>query len=135
MTRNLISCAVAAGLAAFLTSTEPLAAATGDEKSGTTNLDLKVGEPFLRVRTRIVKSGWKPNPVHGKDNYEYSGAEKRLAERGFLEVDTCSVDAGANCILYYTKGSRCLRIDTVGEQVKQMTVTRWTDECAADRAP
>jgi hypothetical protein len=133
--RNLISCGTAAGLAVFLNSTAPVAATTGNEKSGTSNLDLKVGEPFLRVRARIIKSGWKPTLVHSKDNYEYSGAEKRLAERGFLEIDTCSVDAGANCILYYTKGSTCLRIDIVGEQVKQMTVTRWTDECAAEKAP
>lgn len=135
MKRNLISCAVAIALAVSLASPAQGAAAIGDEKSGISNLNLKIGEPFLRARTRIVKSGWTPNPIHSKDHYEYSGAEKRLAERGFLEVDMCSVDAGANCILYYTKGSKCLRVDTVGEQVKQMTVTRWTDECAADRPP
>jgi hypothetical protein len=133
--RNLFSCLVAIGLAVFLTSTAQVTAANGDDKAGTSNLNLKIGEPFLRARARIVKSGWKPNPVHSKDHYEYSGAEKRLVERGFLEVDTCSVDAGANCILYYMQGSRCLRIDTVGEQVRQMMVTRWADECPAGEPP
>lgn len=55
--------------------------------------------------------------MHKNDNYVYDGAEKRLAERGFLEVDSCSIDAGANCILYYKKAAKCLRLDTVGEQV------------------
>jgi hypothetical protein len=67
--------------------------------------------------------------MHRADNHEYDGAEKRLAERGFLEVDSCSTDAGANCILYYRTSSECLRIDTVGEQVNEMHVTRWTEEC------
>jgi hypothetical protein len=71
--------------------------------------------------------------MHRNDDYEYSGAEKELADHQFLEVDSCSMDAGAHCILHYSKGTKCLRIDTVGERLKDMKVTRWTDECPADR--
>ena len=67
--------------------------------------------------------------MHSNDDYEYTGAEKELADRQFLEVDACSIDAGALCILHYHKGTKCLRVDTVGEQLKHMTVTRWTNEC------
>jgi hypothetical protein len=97
--------------------------------SGIGDLRLKVGEPFLHARSRIIRLGWKPVPMHRDDNYEYSGAEKRLAERSIREVDSCSIDAGANCILYYQKKAECLRVDTVGEQVNEMKITRWTNEC------
>lgn len=97
------------------------------------DLHLKAGESFLEVRTRILRLGWKPERMHSNDNYAYDGAEKRLAERGFLEVDSCSIDAGANCILYYRNVDKCLRLDTVGEQVNDMIITRWTDECPIAR--
>jgi hypothetical protein len=101
--------------------------------SGIEGLQLKAGESFLEARSRIIKFGWKPIRMHN-DNYEYDGAEKRLAERRFLEVDSCSIDAGANCILYYSKAAKCLRLDTVGEQVDQMNVTRWTNECPVGKS-
>lgn len=90
---------------------------------------LKIGEPFLHARARIIRIGWKPIRLHSNDEYEYDGAEKRLVERGFREVDSCSIDAGANCILYYGMAARCLRLDTVGEQVNEMKVTHWANEC------
>jgi hypothetical protein len=93
------------------------------------DLRMRVGESFLAVRARILRSGWQPIRMHINDDYEYFGAEKALANRKFLEVDSCSMDAGALCILYYEKGPKCLRVDTVGEQINEMTVTRWTDEC------
>jgi hypothetical protein len=51
-----------------------------------------------------------------------------LVKRGFKEVDSCSVDS-SRCILYYKKGGQCLRLDTMGEQVKFMKVVRWSEEC------
>lgn len=92
-------------------------------------IQLRTGEPLRAARERILKSGWKPVRMHRNDNYQYSGAEVRLVAHKFFEVGSCSVDAGANCILYYSKPHRCLRVDTVGEQVNDMTVTRWTNEC------
>jgi hypothetical protein len=67
--------------------------------------------------------------MHRNDNFEYSGTDRKLAERGFLEVDSCSTDAGSLCTLYYSKASQCLRLDTRGEQINYMEVTYWTDEC------
>jgi hypothetical protein len=101
--------------------------------SGIESPSLKVGEPFLVARSRILRSGWHPIQMHSNDDYEYFGAEKELADRKFLEVDSCSMDAGALCILYYSKGTKCLRVDTVGEQLNEMKVTRWTDECPVER--
>jgi len=67
--------------------------------------------------------------MHADDRYEYSGTEKRLADRHILEVDSCSTDRGSLCIFYYAKDGSCLRIDTIGEQVNSMRVTRWDDSC------
>ncbi|MCS0590357.1 hypothetical protein ACFQ09_18730 [Massilia norwichensis] len=97
--------------------------------STTENVGLKVGEPFTKARARIVKLGWKPVRVHRNDGYEFSGTEKILAERGFVEVDSCSMDAGVLCIFHYRKASECLRVDTKGEQIRYMSVTEWTNAC------
>lgn len=94
-------------------------------------LHLQEGESFPSARSRIIKSGWTPIRVHAGENYEYDGTEKRLVERKFFEVDSCSTDRGSLCALYYKKGSTCLRVDTVGEQVDLMRVTRWEASCPA----
>jgi hypothetical protein len=92
-------------------------------------LRLKIGEPILQARLRIIKLGWTPTPMHQTDNYEYDGTEKQFAKRGIVEIDSCTVDAGALCTLYYNKAARCLRVDTIGENLPRITVTRWTEEC------
>jgi hypothetical protein len=96
------------------------------------SLHLKENESFLIARTRILKAGWKPGKMHSSDNYEYSGTEKEALERGIVEVYSCTVDAGSLCTFYYHKLDECLRVDTVGEQVKEMTVRHWQFECAPD---
>ncbi len=40
---------------------------------------LKVGEPFLVARSRLLRSGWRPMRIPRE--YEYIGTEKELAER------------------------------------------------------
>jgi hypothetical protein len=102
------------------------------ENADAAALGLKPGAPFLQARARLIKAGWKPIRVHGNDTYEYSGTEKLLADRGFLEVDSCSTDAGSLCILYYSKASQCLRLDTIGEQIHYMRIRDWMSECPAD---
>ncbi len=92
---------------------------------------LKAGDSFETARSRLIKRGWKPVRMHANDHYEYDGAEKRLVERKYYEVDSCSVDS-ARCVLYYTKAGKCLRVDTIGEQVREMTVTRWVQECPGE---
>lgn len=133
MRMSCLQIVMAVSLTTLLGSSTTITAAshsTNSRKtSGVESLRLKVGESFLQTRSRIIKLGWKPIRMHRNDDYEYDGAEKRLAERGFLEVDSCSTDAGANCILYYSKTAECLRLDTVGEQPDEMKVTRWTNKC------
>ena len=99
------------------------------QSTAAANFCLEKGALFVRVRARLIKSGWTPVRMHAADNYEYDGTEKRLIDRRFFEVDSCSTDRGSLCILYYAKDGVCLRVDTVGEQVNSMRVTRWDDSC------
>ncbi|WP_285354506.1 hypothetical protein [Pseudomonas sp. lyk4-R2A-10] len=89
---------------------------------------IAIGERLMAARSKLIKQGWKPTRMHTSDGYEYSGIERELAAHNFLELDTCSFDS-SRCILFYSKKGACLRVDTIGEQLKDMTVTRWTDEC------
>ena len=98
-------------------------------RSSISDLDLKVGEFFVKARTWIIKHGWKPIRMHGNDDYEYSGTEKYLAARGFHEVDSCSTDAGVLCTMYYSKRKECLRLETRGEQVNDIRLRLWLKEC------
>lgn len=93
------------------------------------DLNLQEGASFLNIRSRLIRSGWKPIRMHGDGSEEFDGTEKRLIERKFYEVDSCSTDRGSLCILYYTRNGKCLRIDTEGEQVNDMRVTRWDESC------
>ena len=89
---------------------------------------IAVGEPLVAAKAKLVKQGWKPTRMHTTDGYEYSGVERELATRKFFEVDVCSFDS-SRCILFYSKKGTCLRFDTIGEQLNDITVTRWADEC------
>jgi hypothetical protein len=93
------------------------------------DLQLKVGEAFTQARARIIKSGWKPIRMHQGNDYEYDGTERELADRRFLEVDFCSTDAGALCVLYYSKADKCLRLHTKGEQIRSMRIASWENAC------
>jgi hypothetical protein len=101
--------------------------------SGIESTPLKVGDPFLAVRSRILRSGWHPTRMQSNDDYEYFGAERELTHRKYIEFDSCSMDAGALCIFYYSKGTECLRVETVGEQLNEMKVTRWTNACPGEK--
>jgi hypothetical protein len=89
---------------------------------------LHIGALFGGVRAGLLKTGWKPVRVHDPD-YESSGTERLLTGRRIYEVEGCSTDMGSLCIFYYRKGRRCLRVNTVGEQVGMMRVTSWDDSC------
>jgi hypothetical protein len=61
-------------------------------------------------------------------NGDYMGLERQLMQRGYSEVEVCSLGLSF-CILQYTKGKECLRLQTQGEQIRFMKVDRWSNEC------
>jgi hypothetical protein len=115
----------------FLSGPDGVARAN-ERSTAVISLHLQKGASFVSVRARLIESGWKPIRIHADDSDEYDGTEKRLADRKFLEVDSCSTDGGSLCIFYYAKDGTCLRVDTVGEQVDAMRVTRWDNACPND---
>ncbi|XSS60538.1 hypothetical protein ACP9OK_16760 [Pseudomonas sp. B11] len=97
-----------------------------NNKHGVANI--AVGESLIKTRAKLIRQGWQPIRMHAADSHGYSGVERELAAHKFFEVDACSFDS-SRCILFYSRKGTCLRIDTIGEQLNEMTVTRWTEEC------
>lgn len=91
-------------------------------------LPLHKDQRFTQARAKLIASKWTPVALHLRHEPELEGVEKQLAKRGFMEFDSCSIDS-SRCILYYRKASDCLRLDTIGEQVNDMTVVQWSNEC------
>lgn len=89
---------------------------------------IAASQPLTRARAALIQRGWQPIRRHATDGYEYTGAELELTKRKIFEVDSCSSDS-SRCILYYRKKGECLRMNTIGEKLGDMTVTRWTNEC------
>lgn len=105
-----------------------------DQKAEGTNpndrtLHTLIDEPFPLARAQILNAGWKPVRPHLNDRYEYSGTETELIQHGFKEIYSCTVDAGSLCRFYYRQAGHCLRVDTIGEQLRDMNVTHWLYEC------
>jgi hypothetical protein len=101
----------------------PLMASAADAR-----IRIHEGQSFVAARKVLLSDRWRPIPMHTGGGYAYEGVEKHLIKRGFNEVDGCSIDS-SRCILFYKKGPRCLRLDTIGEQVAIMKVVQWSDEC------
>lgn len=89
---------------------------------------LKSGESFTYARSKIYGAGWRADLRAHAAVGEYAGMDRRLIERGFDEVDYCSVGE-TFCVLQYTRGKSCLRLQTQGEQIEAMKVVSWSDEC------
>jgi hypothetical protein len=127
-----------AHLATVITFALPLQNASADTDDLNPFIDgarLSVSKPFILARAHLVEAGWKPVRLHLNDRYEYTGTETIVTRLGFMEVDSCSVDAGSLCVFYYRKADKCLRVDTIGEQVQFMKVLHWMQECSPDEQP
>lgn len=89
---------------------------------------LKAGESFARARRQLYAMGWRADPLAHLSSGEHTGLERQLVENGYLEVESCS-EGRSFCILQYTKGEKCLRLQTQGEEIRLMKVDRWSNEC------
>lgn len=107
----------------WITVVSPLLAMASDAP-----VRIREGQSFVAARKVLLKDRWRPIPMHTDGGYQYEGVEKHLIKRGFNEVDSCSIDS-SRCILFYKRAGRCLRVDTIGEQVAFMKVVQWSDEC------
>lgn len=91
-------------------------------------LKLSKGDAFQRARAEVVKAGWQPDPLMVRLTPDVAGVEHELINKGYLEVDYCSIDT-SNCILQYRRGKQCLRLQTQGEHIRWMKVVSWSSKC------
>ena len=119
---------LAAVMLAFCCLTNPVIAGERTRLTEHGPAGITVHEPLMQARGKLLQHGWKPVRLHAADGYAYSGAELQLTGRKIFEVDACSADS-SRCILVYKKNGTCLRVDTIGERLADMTVTRWVHQC------
>jgi hypothetical protein len=89
---------------------------------------IKPGDRFTVAAAKLREAGWLPDPQAHAFAGEYFGTDRELVRRGYPEVDFCSVDT-AHCVYQYVKGSGCLRLKTLGEQIERMRVVGVSNQC------
>ena len=88
---------------------------------------LKDGMHYSHARKLLLKNGWVPvDPYPNGKVSEVGTQEAELIKKGIREVDTCSMDAGALCNLFYIKNNSCLKVSTRGERLPYMRVIDWS---------
>lgn len=91
---------------------------------------LQLGENFSKARVRLYADGWRADPGAHASSGEYFGVDRLLIQKGYDEVDFCSMGKSL-CIFQYIKNNKCLRLQTQGEQIHAMKIEHWSDECRA----
>lgn len=89
---------------------------------------VKDGMPFLQARKNVMREGWSPRKTHINDGYDFSRTEKNLLRRGLSEVESCAMDR-PYCVFNYERAGQCFRVVTVGEDVRDMKVAQWSNDC------
>jgi hypothetical protein len=89
------------------------------------SLPLTKGMSLYKARKIILHNGWKPHPVYIG---EHIGVEHELLKNGFKEIEACT-EGKSFCTFNYKKHEQCLRLITVGEEIKDMYVESWDSEC------
>lgn len=88
------------------------------------------GMDFFQARQKIINQGWVPYKTHhdfvkeGEDGFPYSGIERRLINRGVVEISGCSLGK-TSCVFYYSKAGKCFLLETDGENVSQLKLFYW----------
>jgi len=80
---------------------------------------------LYKARKLILQNGWKPHPVYIG---EHIGVEHELLKKGFKEIEVCT-EGKSFCTFNYKKQQQCLRLITIGEEIKNMYVESWDMEC------
>lgn len=86
--------------------------------------ELEEGMHLIVARKSLISNDWRPiltKPVYG-------GTEKILINANINEVESCAMDTPL-CIFNYRKDNKCLRLFTEGEEIKDMRVTSWSEDC------
>ncbi len=87
---------------------------------------------FKEFRKELINNGWTPFTFEQREynDFPVTGEETELFEERIYEVESCSMDGGVLCILWYIKKGGCLTLTTRGEDLNNMRViTRQKASC------
>lgn len=91
----------------------------------TINPETLVGKSYASARKVLIKNGWKPfsqNPMNLMD------WEKRIQSK-YPEFDACAGDRPVCSFSFVAKHSKCVRVITLGEELKSFTVNAIAYDC------
>jgi hypothetical protein len=91
-------------------------------------IPLKEGMPYQTAAGKLRRSGWLARTMHAKSEYTYIGIENTMLSHGVKGIESCAVDRPV-CIIHYTRGNKCLRVVTWGEEFKDLKIDTWDREC------
>ncbi|TDR72044.1 hypothetical protein [Paludibacterium purpuratum] len=88
---------------------------------------LKKDQPFKPARKTVLAHGWKP--FKNMDPSTLIGVDKMLYRAGYKEVYSCAMDIGVCILQYKDKKGQCLSVFVKGEELKDMVVSDWNNQC------
>jgi hypothetical protein len=91
-------------------------------------IPLKEGMSYETAASELRRSGWTARTMHAKSEYTYIGIENTMLSHGVKGIESCAVDRPV-CLIHYTKGDKCLRVVTWGEEFKNLKIDTWDHEC------
>ena len=87
---------------------------------------------FIQARKQILAHGWKPvNEASKREpGTEYESLERQVLARGWREMSFCYPTGLSMCTFFYTKKNECMTVTTTGEQIRDLELYQWSDDCS-----
>ena len=86
-----------------------------------------VGQPYDAARARVIAAGWVPQDLSKEDAAQRCGAREAICA-AYPETEACAGTGEGQCLFLFTKpGGARARIQTVGEELPDLTVDRVED--------
>lgn len=99
------------------------------------DIPLKKGQTLSSAKAALKSAGWSPQITYAVfgDKFEHSwGNAGSLFESGYVEVESCAGTGINPCVFNYKKGSKCLRLVTLGEfslNEYEPAIDSWSFDC------
>jgi hypothetical protein len=91
---------------------------------------LRKDQPFKPARKAVIAHGWKP--LNNTDPSRLMGVDRVLYHAGYKEVYSCAMDIGVCILQYKDKSGQCLSVFVKGEELKDIVVSDWSNQCQSN---
>jgi hypothetical protein len=82
---------------------------------------VKIGMKLRAARKILFHEGWKKLIYDQQDKDYVNGMKSDLLKSNINEIRSCAEDRSF-CTFFYSKGKKCLKMETEGEQIPNMRV-------------